>query len=192
MRERELIAVKPWDIVEERLKPVCYEYRLAQLSCARHAFPREVYRSSHEKVVAAGRRDLERQFGALLALDVAQVRLRLARRAHGGLRPRQRLLPLKWLASCRPVMRFAGSARPEAVSAERTRSCDSRTALSPRPTMLNTTFPEATCTCTSTGRHSTPSNATVETRATMFAPPGLPLSEHLQNIARGARGKLTA
>ncbi len=37
--------------------------------------------------------------------------------------------------------------------------------------MLKTTVPEATCTCTSTGRASTPSNATVDTRATIVRPP---------------------
>ena len=66
-------------------------------------------------------------------------------------------------------MRLAGSARPEATSAERTRSRDSATALSPRPTMVKATVPAAICTWTSTGRASTPSNATVDTRATMSA-----------------------
>ena len=47
-------------------------------------------------------------------------------------------------------MRFAGSARPEAMSAERTRSRDSATALSGRPTIVKTTLPGAICTCTST------------------------------------------
>ena len=67
-------------------------------------------------------------------------------------------------------MRLAGSARPEAISAERTRSRDSATALSPSPTMVKATVPEAICTWTSTGRASTPSKATVETRATISAP----------------------
>ena len=76
-------------------------------------------------------------------------------------------------------MRLAGSARPEAVSAARTRSRDSPTALSARPTMVKATSPLAICTCTSTGRVSTPSNATVATRVTMSR---LRLSaEHLQN-----------
>jgi hypothetical protein len=44
------------------------------------------------------------------------------------------------------VIRLAGSASPEAMSAERTRSRDSATALSPRPTMVNATVPEAICT----------------------------------------------
>src|SRR5271156_1047424 len=65
------------------------------------------------------------------------------------------------------VMRRAGSASPEAINAARTRSRDSATALSPRPTIMNATLPLAICTCTSTARASTPSNATVETRATI-------------------------
>jgi hypothetical protein len=68
------------------------------------------------------------------------------------------------------VMRLAGSASPDAISAERTRSRDSATALSPRPTIMKTTVPEAICTCTSTGRASTPSNATVDTRDTISPP----------------------
>ncbi len=67
-------------------------------------------------------------------------------------------------------MRRDGSASPEAVSAERTRSRASETALSGRPTTLNAGSPGATCTWTSTGRTSMPSNATVETRWTMAAP----------------------
>ena len=39
------------------------------------------------------------------------------------------------------VIRFAGSERPEATKADRTRSRDSATALSPRPTTLKTTLP---------------------------------------------------
>ena len=61
-------------------------------------------------------------------------------------------------------MRRAGSARPDVISAERTRSRASDTALSGRPTMLKAGNPGATCTCTSTARASMPSNATVETR----------------------------
>ena len=80
------------------------------------------------------------------------------------------------------VMRLAGRARPEAISADRTRSRDSATALSPRPTMVKATVPEAICTWTSTGRASTPSKATVDTRATMSAPrPGSPMG---QNVCR--------
>ena len=40
-------------------------------------------------------------------------------------------------------MRLAGSARPEAISAERTRSRDSATALSARPTIMKATLPGA-------------------------------------------------
>ena len=67
-------------------------------------------------------------------------------------------------------MRRAGSARPEATSAARTRSRASDTALSGSPTMLKAGRPGATCTCTSTARASMPSNATVATRWTMTAP----------------------
>ena len=68
------------------------------------------------------------------------------------------------------VMRRAGSARPDAIMAERTRSRASETALSGRPTMVKAGIPGATCTWTSTGRTSMPSNATVETRWTMSDP----------------------
>ena len=68
-------------------------------------------------------------------------------------------------------MRFAGSARPEAISAERTRSRLSATALSGRPTIMKTTLPDEIWTCTSTARASIPSKATVDTRVTM---PGAP------------------
>ncbi len=57
-----------------------------------------------------------------------------------------------------------GSASPEAISAERTRSRASDTALSGRPTIAKAGSPGATCTCTSTARASIPSKATVETR----------------------------
>src|SRR5579883_1778087 len=65
------------------------------------------------------------------------------------------------------VMRLAGKARPEALSAARTRSRDSPTALSARPTTMKAMAPGAICTWTSTGRASMPSKATVDTRATM-------------------------
>ena len=65
-------------------------------------------------------------------------------------------------------MRRAGSASPEAISAERTRSRASETALSGKPTMAKAGKPGATCTCTSTARASIPSKATVETRWTML------------------------
>ena len=48
------------------------------------------------------------------------------------------------------VMRRAGKASPEAISAERSRSRASETALSGRPTMAKAGMPGATCTCTST------------------------------------------
>lgn len=64
-------------------------------------------------------------------------------------------------------MRLAGSASPEAIKAPRTRSRDSATALSGRPTTLNTTLPGMIWTCTSTDRASIPSNATVATRVTI-------------------------
>ncbi len=67
-------------------------------------------------------------------------------------------------------MRRAGSARPDATRAERTRSRASDTALSGSPTTLKAGRPGATCTCTSTARASMPSNATVATRWTMSAP----------------------
>src|ERR1043165_1968254 len=93
------------------------------------------------------------------------------------------------------VMRRAGSASPEAISAARTRSRASETALSGRPTTLNAGMPGATCTCTSTARASIPSNATVDTRCTMRAPGRGPkvaqscgrLQEHLQNKQECAR-----
>src|SRR5215470_16501883 len=67
-------------------------------------------------------------------------------------------------------MRRAGSARPEAISAERTRSRASETALSARPTTWKAGSPCETWTCTSTARASIPSKATVETRATIPGP----------------------
>src|ERR1700686_2913554 len=69
------------------------------------------------------------------------------------------------------VIRLAGSARPEATSAARTRSLASLTALSGNPTMAKCSRPGATWTCTSTARASMPSNATVVTRWTMPLPP---------------------
>ncbi len=56
--------------------------------------------------------------------------------------------------------------------------------------MVKATVPEAICTWTSTGRASTPSKATVDTRATMSAPARAHRwSERLQNIGPSARGK---
>src|SRR5271154_5707769 len=90
------------------------------------------------------------------------------------------------------VVRLAGRARPEAISAERPRSRDSATALSPRPTTVKATAPPAICTWTSTGRASTPSKATVDTRDTMSWPPAWARCsrEHLQNIGESASGNL--
>ena len=68
-------------------------------------------------------------------------------------------------------MRRAGSARPDAIKAERTRSRASETALSGRPTILKAGSPGAICTWTSTGRTSMPSNATVDTRWTIWTLP---------------------
>ena len=59
------------------------------------------------------------------------------------------------------VMRLAGSARPIAVIAARTRSLASLTALSGSPTRLKAGRPAAMAHCTSTSRASTPWNATV-------------------------------
>jgi len=60
------------------------------------------------------------------------------------------------------VMRLKGSASPMAVRAARTRSRLSATALSAKPTTLNTPLPPSPiCTCTSTSRASIPWKATV-------------------------------
>ena len=64
----------------------------------------------------------------------------------------------------------AAWASPEAISAARTRSFASLTALSGSPTMLNAGSPGETCTWTSTARASIPSNATVVTCWTMPPP----------------------
>ncbi len=58
-------------------------------------------RSDHQEVVAAGRRDLERALGALLALDVGEIEqraLRVSALMPGFGRP-STCVPLKWLAS---------------------------------------------------------------------------------------------
>src|SRR5580692_1328483 len=90
-------------------------------------------------------------------------------------------------------MRRAGSASPEAISAERTRSLASETALSGRPTMAKAGSPGATCTCTSTARASIPSKATVETRWTMlplfFATQGSGTGCRVQEHYRNVRGR---
>src|SRR5260370_38136585 len=89
-------------------------------------------------------------------------------------------------------MRREGSARPDAVSAARTRSRASDTALSGSPTTVNAGKPGATCTCTVTLRASMPSNATVATRWTIRPPEQETTQarrnpdqrqEHLQNTA---------
>ena len=67
-------------------------------------------------------------------------------------------------------MRRGGSARPSAERAARTRSRDSATALSGRPTIVKAGSPAAIVTWVSTSTTSTPRNATVRTRATMFRP----------------------
>jgi hypothetical protein len=64
------------------------------------------------------------------------------------------------------VIRLGGRARPMAPSELRTRSRDSPTALSGRPTMVNAGSPELICTWTSTSLTSMPLNATVRIRAT--------------------------
>jgi hypothetical protein len=59
-----------------------------------HRFSR-AGRAAHQEVVLAGRRDLKRALGALLAPDVAQVRLRSSRRAKRGLGTGQHLRALE-------------------------------------------------------------------------------------------------
>ncbi len=80
----------------------------------------------------------------------------------------------KWLPSLArsagarlTVMRLGGSARPSALSAPRTRSRDSATALSGSPTTEKAGRPALICTCTSTSMTSMPRNATVLMRATI-------------------------
>jgi hypothetical protein len=65
------------------------------------------------------------------------------------------------------VIRVWGKSKPEFRIAERTRSRDSRTAASPRPTIVNEGRPERMSTSTKTGRGWTPSMANVATRASM-------------------------
>ncbi len=64
---------------------------------------------------------------------------------------------------------FGGSKIPIDCRAARTRSRDSRTVLSGRPTMVNAGRPAPRCTCTSTGKVSIPWNATVWMRVTIAA-----------------------
>ncbi len=67
------------------------------------------------------------------------------------------------------VLRW-GQGRPLDSNAARTRSRDSRTAASGRPTMVNPGSPFDTCTSTDTGRPSTP-NTTADGMAAIMAPP---------------------
>ena len=67
------------------------------------------------------------------------------------------------------VMRLGGRPSPSAPSALRTRSRNSATALSGRPTRVNAGRPALICTCTSTSLTSIPENATVRMRATPSA-----------------------
>jgi hypothetical protein len=80
------------------------------------------------------------------------VRRNGADRRHQPERDRQIVMtPFLRSAGARlTVMRRAGSASPEAISAERTHSRASDTALSGRPAIANAGGPGATCTCTST------------------------------------------
>src|SRR3954463_8157897 len=65
------------------------------------------------------------------------------------------------------VIRCCGYRKPEFVSAERTRSLDSRTAASGRPTMVNEGRPEPMSTSTCTGSAFTPIRAKVRAIANM-------------------------
>src|SRR5260370_13444876 len=76
-----------------------------------------------------------------------------------------------------------GSDRPSAASAERTRSRDSPTALSGRPTTAKTGNPEVIVTWVSTATTSTPLTASVRTRATMFQL-CLPLARKFTGVCR--------
>jgi hypothetical protein len=63
------------------------------------------------------------------------------------------------------MIRRGGSVSPMALSAARTRSRLSATALAGRPTMVKLGRPLLSCTSTSTSATSSPMNATVRTRA---------------------------
>ncbi len=67
-------------------------------------------------------------------------------------------------------MRRAGTASPIEVSAARTRSRDSATALSGRPTTMKATIPDVMVTWASTSSASMPRKATVRIRATTLHP----------------------
>src|SRR5580704_2880331 len=80
-----------------------------------------------------------------------------------------------------------GNDRPSAANAERTRSRDSPTALSGRPTTAKAGSPAVIVTWVSTSTTSTPLNATVRTRATMFGPVPwlcLPLARKFTGVCR--------
>src|SRR4051812_41741298 len=83
------------------------------------------------------------------------------------------------------VIRRGGSAKPSAERAARTRSRDSATALSGRPTIVKAGSPAAIVTWVSISPTSTPRNATVRTRATMFRP--VPYAR--RQGRRGERGR---
>ena len=65
------------------------------------------------------------------------------------------------------VIRPSGNLKPELRIADRMRSRDSRTAVSPRPTTVNAGRPLRMSTSTQTGKGWTPSMANVATLASM-------------------------
>src|SRR4051812_43171079 len=87
----------------------------------------------------------------------------------------------RWAGARLTVMRLAGNAKPELRIAARTRSRASRTARSPRPTIVKLGRPVRTSTSTVTRRLSTPWIANVVTWANM---PGDAMGEIAR---RGAR-----
>ena len=87
------------------------------------------------------------------------------------------------------VMRLAGSARPEAINAERTRSRNSATALSPRPTMVKATVPDGDLHLdVDRSRLHALKGYRRYARNHVRPPPGLADAEHLQNNRPSARG----
>ena len=81
-------------------------------------------------------------------------------------------------------MRRCGNSKPEFWIAARTRSRASRTALSPRPTIVNAGSPRRTSTSTVTSRDSMPSMAKVVTRASMAATLGAGTSRKCDGVCR--------
>jgi hypothetical protein len=81
-------------------------------------------------------------------------------------------------------MRLCGNSKPEFWIAARTRSRDSRTALSPSPTMENAGRPGRRSTSTVTSRDSMPSMAKVVTRASMAATLGAVVSRDCDAVCR--------